>query len=367
MIDRRHLISLVAAAGGMAVAPGQLRASTFAEASYGHGVVVDSLCFERAGFDARPLIAAGLSAVVLDLFRFPRNRETAFAELDAWANAFAAPASLFLPVLKARDFAEARRLGRLGVVLNSQDANILGLPTYSLSNENLATLQGLYAKGLRVLQLTYTDTNGIGSGYPEPRDGGLTRYGNAVVEEMNRLGMLIDTSHTGERTTLDAIGLSKRPIAITHAGCRALYDNPRNKSDELIRKLADAGGYFGVFNATLWMTQRPTASLEDVLDHIDHAVKVGGIDLVGFGSDQLALGDAQPQQVKAGNMSGFIKTVRGWPDEGPTRGYTTASELDHPDRCRVLADGLARRKYRPADIDKILGGNFVRVFAAACG
>lgn len=362
MIDRRGLLAAlttVAAAGPTALFA--------AEPAAPSGFVVDSLSFDRAGFDARPLIAAGVTALVLDLFRFPRTRETAFAELEAWSKAFQAPNTLFHPVLKAADFVDARRLGRLGIILDSQDPNILGPASYSLSNENLATLGALHAKGLRVLQLTYTDTNGVGSGYPEPRDGGLTRFGRVLVEEMNRLGVLIDASHTGERTTREAIALSKRPIAITHAGCRALYDNPRNKTDALIRQLGDAGGYFGVFNATLWMTRRPTSSVEDVVDHIDHVVKVGGIDLVGFGSDQLALGDPQPQAVKAGNMGGYLKTIRGWPDEGPTRGHTTASELDHPDRCRVLAEALARRRYRASDIDKILGGNFVRVFAAACG
>ncbi len=363
MIDRRRLVALAMAAGGWAAAPGALRAAP----SYGQGLIVDTLSFDRAGFDPRALIEAGMTALVLDLFRFPRNRETALAELQAWSETFQAPDSLFQPVLKAADFARAKQARRLGIVLNSQDSNILGPASYSTSNENLATLGALYAKGLRVLQLTYTDTNGVGSGYPEPRDGGLTRFGKVLVEEMNRLKMLIDTAHTGETTTLEAIALSKHPIAITHAGCRALYDNPRNKSDALIRKLAESGGYFGVYNATLWMTNRQTSSVEDVVDHIDHAVKVGGMDLVGFGSDQLALGDPQPQSIKAANMGAFTKMTRGWPDEGPTRGYTTASELDHPDRCQVLAQALARRNYRAADIDKILGGNFVRVFAAACG
>jgi membrane dipeptidase len=334
---------------------------------YSRAIVVDTMSFDKSTFDPHPLLDAGVTALVLDLFNFPRDTEHAIAELDNWGKAFSSDGSLFCPIRTAADFAQAKEQKKLGIVLASHDANILGPPNYSISNINLETLQILYQKKLRVLQLTYTDANGLGSGYAEPHDAGLTRLGRAVVQEMNRLGMLIDVSHCGEKTTLDAISDSKHPIAITHAGCFAVYRHPRNKSDAIIRKLAEHGGYLGVYNSTLWMTDSSAPTVQDIVNHIDHVVKVGGIDLVGFGSDQLALGDPRPQGEKVAGMQQFVSRTKGWPGTGPSHGQTTASDLDHPDRCRVLADALARRGYPSRNIEKILGGNFVRTFGVACG
>lgn len=372
MWNRRNFLGLVAGSGiaaGAALASGRALAadgSGGAGALYRDAIVVDSLSFDRAGFDPAPLIAAGISAMVIDLFAFPRSYETAERELLAWGKVFAEPGSRFLPVRRAADFALAKASGRLGVVLNSQDANILGLPAFALSDGNLKALRHFSDLGLKMLQLTYTDANGLGSGYAEHNDGGLSRLGEAVVEDMNALGMIIDTSHCNERTTRDAIARSTKPIVISHAGCRALFENPRNKSDALIRRLGETGGYFGVYNATLWMTKAPTASVETIVDHIEHVVKIGGIDLVGFGSDQIAPGDPRPQAEKALTMRQAVLRNRGWPDTGPDK-HTTASDLDGPDRCRVLAEALVRRGYKPREVDKILGGNFVRVFEAICG
>lgn len=365
MIDRRSALAGLLASGLVSVArAAPLKAS---RGVYDRALVVDTLSFDHAGFDPAPLIAAGMTALVLDLMAFPRTYETATAELKAWAQVFADPSSRFVPIRRASDFAVAKQSGRLGILLNSQDSNILGLPYFALSDGNLQALKSLYDLGLRMLQLTYTDANGLGSGYAEPREGGpITRLGEAVVHDMNALGMVIDTSHCGERTTLDAIARSTKPIVISHAGCRALYDNPRNKSDALIRRLADKGGYFGVFNATLWMTDRATSSVETIVDHIDHVVKVGGIDLAGFGSDQIAPGDPRPQAEKVETMRQAVLHNRGWPDTGPTK-YTTASDLDTPKRCQVLADALGRRGYKDAAIEKILGANFIRVFGEICG
>jgi membrane dipeptidase len=179
--------------------------------------------------------------------------------------------------------------------------------------------------------------------------------------------MLIDTSHGSEKTTLDAIALSSRPMAVTHAGCYSLFPDKRNKSDRVIRALADKGGYMGIYNMTMWMTSARTSSVETIVDHIDHAVKVGGIDLVGFGSDHEVSGDPRPQPEKVRSMQEFVDRNKGWPGGEPMNGHVTASDMDGPDRMQVLADALARRHYSDAAIEKILGGNFVRVFGAACG
>ncbi|MDB6108180.1 MAG: renal dipeptidase [Gammaproteobacteria bacterium] len=334
---------------------------------YRRAIVIDTLSMEAPSFDPRAALDAGLTGVVLDLMGFPRTRETAIAELTKWNAAFAAPDCPFRCILEASDFREAKQLRKFAVVLNSQDAGILGIPSYSNSPTNIEALRMFHHQGLRILQLTYTNNNGLGTGYSDVYDAGLSRLGRAVVAEMNRLGMLIDTSHCSEKTTLEAIGLSSRPIAVTHAGCYSLYADLRNKSDKVIRALANKGGYMGIYNMTLWMTTRPTSSVETIVDHIDHAVKVGGMDLVGFGSDHPVMGDGLSQAQRIEQMSYFIRTNKGWPGGEAPRGHVTASDMDGADRLLVLAEALDRRGYSDAQIEKVLGGNFVRVFGAACG
>jgi membrane dipeptidase len=270
-------------------------------------------------------------------------------------------------VLKAADFAEAKRLGKFALVFDSQDASILGTPVYGNNNSNIEELRALYGKGLRILQLTYTTNNGLGSGYDDIQDYGLSRLGRAVVEEMNRLGMLIDISHCSENTTLDAIERSARPIAATHAGCYSLFPYKRNKSDKVIRALGNKGGYLGIYNMTMWMTDKPVSSVETIVDHIHYAVNTGGIDLVGFGSDHQVLGDSRDQSEKIALISPFINQSPGLAAHKTPLRHVTALDMDGPDRMLVLANALSRRSYKGDAIEKILGGNFVRVFRAACG
>jgi membrane dipeptidase len=364
-IDRRTLLKWTAALG--ASAAGYARGAPAAtDAVYRRSIVLDTLSFEYSTFDPRPALEAGITGVVLDLRVELRDMPTTIAELDRWQKALAAPDSPFLCVLNGADFAQAKRLNKFAVVLNSQDASILGPPMVANGPENLEALTMFHGKGLRVLQLTYTSNNGLGTGYSDAYDAGLARLGTEVVKEMNRLGMLIDTSHSSEKTTLDAISLSSRPIAVTHAGCYSLFPDKRNKSDKVIRALAAKGGYMGIYNMTMWMTSRPSSSVETIVDHIDHAVKIGGIDLVGFGSDHEVLGDARPQPEKVKSMQEFVDRNKGWPGGEPMNGHVTASDMDGADRLHVLADALARRRYSDTAIEKILGGNFVRVFGAAC-
>ena len=365
--DRRTFIASGAALAAVSVSRPVFGASTSVDSVYQDAIVIDTLSLEAPSFDPRPAIAAGLTGVVLDLMAYPRTAETATAELDKWSAAFAAENSPYRAILKAADFRTAKEQKAFAIVLASQDAGILGTPLYANGTENIDTLHTLYGKGLRVLQLTYTTNNGLGGGYSDIYDGGLARLGIAAVTEMNRLGMLIDTSHSGEKTTLEAIRLSSRPVAATHAGCYSLYPDKRNKSDKVIRALADKGGYMGIYNMTMWMTRGPTSSVETIVDHVDHAVKIGGIDLVGFGSDHVIMGDHRTQADKVKEMTNFVGRNKGFPGGEPMNGHVTANDLDGPDRMYVLAKALDRRGYRSEAIEKILGANFVRVFGGACG
>ena len=149
----------------------------------------------------------------------------------------------------------------------------------------MADVQSFHALGQRVSQLTYNARNRIGTGCREARDKGLSAYGAEIVTAMNRVGMAIDVSHCSERTCLDAFAASKKPVLITHSNCRAIADNPRCKSDAVIRAMAARGGVMGITAIAAFVSPRRTATVEDVLDHFDRVVHLAGIEHVGLGSD----------------------------------------------------------------------------------
>jgi len=169
-----------------------------------------------------------------------------------------------------------------------------------------------------------------------PEGGGLSRFGLEVVEEMNRLGMLIDVSHLNEPGFWDVIEASSSPVIASHSNAKALCDHPRNLTDEQIRAIADGGGVIGVNFCTAFLTSSGAATLDDVLNHIDYLVKVGGIETVGLGSD----------------FDGITETPIG---------------LENCSRTLILADGLNGRGYSVDAIEKIMGGNLLRLCANVLG
>jgi membrane dipeptidase len=170
-----------------------------------------------------------------------------------------------------------KKSGKMGILLSLQTSNHFRTP------DDVNTFFGL---GQRVSQLTYNQANLIGSGFIEPRDGGLTDFGVSIVERMNKVGMGIDVSHCGDQTTLDAVELSKQPVLITHAGCRALVPNSaRNKTDEMIQKMAAKGGVMGISFIRFMVRGEEPVTVEHLLDHFDYVTRLVGIQHVGIGSD----------------------------------------------------------------------------------
>ena len=174
----------------------------------------------------------------------------------------------------------------------------------------------------------------------DPRSG-LTDFGGQIVARMNELGMAVDVSHCSDRTTLDTVELSSKPVLVTHSNCRALANNTRCKTDEAIRKIAAKGGVFGVTMVRPFVRVQGRATIEDVLDHIDHVASVAGVECVGLGTDV--------DQV--GRESGAART-------------SDLDGLQYQHKIHDLTEGLIRRKYSRADIELILGGNFHRALSS---
>jgi len=253
------------------------------------------------------------------------------ADITGWDAFIDAYPDYFIRVCCPADVPRAKAEGKLGIIVGQQNSNHF---------RTVDDVDAFYKLGQRVSQLTYHD-NALGGGSTNPGERGLTPYGEAVLARMNTLGMAVDISHCGDRTTLDVIDASAKPVLVTHSNCRALMPNSaRCKTDAAIRKLAAKGGVMGVTLERLFVGNGASVTIENVLDHVDHVAGVAGVEHVGLGSDvDLDGRDGALAAKKKNDLDGF----------------------EYSRKIFELTAGLIRRKYSPADIKLILGGNFERV------
>ncbi len=249
----------------------------------------------------------------------------------------------------ADDFARVKSSKKVAVILGLQNSEHFRTP------DDVDYFHGL---GQRVSQLTYNSRNLIGNGSTERRDEGISDFGVAIIERMNSRGMAVDVSHCGDRTTLDAFEISKRPVLITHSNVRALAGgHPRDKNDDAIRAVGRSGGVMGITGVRMFVRDKEPTTIEHVLDHFDYVTKLIGAEHLGVGSDIDLHGyDAMPAELNR-RLRASYKGSYGFRDKIDIEG------LDHPKRMFDLTEGLIRRKYSDADISGILGGNFRRVLS----
>ncbi len=241
--------------------------------------------------------------------------------------------------------------GDVGVVLNVQNGG-------AAIDGKLEETTYLENAGVRIVQLTYNNQNLVGVGCTERVDAGLSNHGVEFVSELDDKKMVVDLSHCGRETTLDAIDVSDGPVAITHAFCGELADHDRAKSDAELKALAEVDGYFGVVAVPFFLEPGETdPSFDRFFDHIDHAVSVLGVDRVGIGTDWGSWTPELPEPLHEGIMQSF--EAMGFREEhGVTigEGYGPMDEyMDWP----AIPEGLAERGYSDAEIRSILGRNFV--------
>jgi membrane dipeptidase len=268
--------------------------------------------------------------------------------------------SLFAKVTSVADIRAAKAAGKVGIVYNFQDTTAL-----EADPSRVATFKAL---GLRVLQLTYNKRNLAGDGCLERANAGLSDFGRQVIAEIDRNRLLLDLSHAGQRTTAEAIAEAKRPLAITHSGCRDLADLPRNQYDRELRALAQKGGVVGIYMMPfLRATGQP--GREDLIRHVEHAVKVCGEDHVGIGTDNPLTGYVIDDAARKAQREFFEdRRKRGIAAPGEAADvFNLVEGYNEAPRYSRLADDLAARGWKSARIDKLLGGNFVRLFGEAWG
>jgi membrane dipeptidase len=279
----------------------------------------------------------------------PQAVEETLSFMAAWQGFAGRNSQVFSLVGTAADLDRAKAERKVAVIMGVQNAEHF---------RTAADVKTFYQLGQRCSQLTYNSQNLIGSGSTERVDGGISDFGVEIIKAMNEVGMLIDVSHSGDRTTLEAIELSPKPIAITHSNCRALLDHPRLKTDEAIRKLAEKGGVMGITGVRMFVRDKEPTTLEHIIDHIDHVAKLVGIEHVGIGSDSDLNGydDMPPDQLKM--LRGSYKASYGFRDKLDIEGF------DHPKKTFDLTEALFRRGYSEQNITAVLGGNFRRLLGA---
>jgi membrane dipeptidase len=269
-----------------------------------------------------------------------------------WNGFLAGYSDWLIRIDDAADFERVRAPGKVGVMLTFQGSDHFRTPD---------DVNTFWALGQRASQLTYNYANRLGAGFLEHQDGGLTVFGGSIVTRMNQVGMAVDLSHCGDRTTLDGIAASKKPAIFTHASCRALVPGGlRCKTDEAIRALAKAGGVMGIPFLRFMVRDREPVTVEHVLDHFDHVITLVGVEHVGVGSDMDLVGNPNP--INGPPVTETPNWDRYLFHRDP-EGRITVSGLDHPKRTFDLAEGLIRRRYQDRDIKLVLGGNFARVLA----
>jgi membrane dipeptidase len=337
---------------------------SMAQSKRGRTPIIDGLGEIHVEYDMKLLDeirASGLRGCVVTVGNPALQGASAFEdmkrEIDAYDAHVKKHPDRFVRATTVADIDAAVERNRIALLYYTQNTSPVG--------DDVERLRVLYDMGVRIMQLTYNTRNLVGDGCLERTNTGLSMFGVALVERMNAMGMLVDLSHCGIATTMEGISGSAKPVAITHAGCKAVYDHPRNKTDEALRALADRGGVIGIYQINPYLGPNERNTLDDYLRHVDHAVRTAGIEHVGIGSDRehRRIPDTPEEKQKLIDELSRLRPVTAstfrWP--------FFLTELNHPRRMETLASALEARAYKSADIDKILGGNFRRLFADVIG
>lgn len=283
-------------------------------------------------------------------------------ELEANREKIAAMSDIATVVTSVAGIRAAAAEGKLGYVLGTQNSMMI--------ESDAKLLASMKQLGVRILQPTYNEENAYGYGAPFEGDAdkGMKEAARAWIDEMTRLRLIIDLSHCGHRTTTDFLGAAKGPMVVSHANAFAVCPSLRNKKDEHIRAIAQTGGLIGVvmWSPAVRHDERPT--LDDYLNHIDHMVKVGGIDHVAFASDVTEGAVPSPEKWdKSYGPNGYSPNITGV--LGPWYVYETRLNVDFQSLAHTprIWDGMKRRGYAQSDIDKVRSGNWLRVMQDVWG
>lgn len=286
--------------------------------------------------------------------------EHGLKSIENFESAVAANPDFLVKIQNAADIRLAKAQGKFGLIYGTQDTSMVGTA--------LDRLGELKAKGVRIVQLTYNLRNLSGDGALEADNAGLSKLGHATIKRIEAEKLLLDLSHGGAKTVEQAIAVATRPLSISHTGCRDLFDHPRNTFDSAMRGVAEKGGVTGIyFMPFLAAGSKPTK--DDLIRHINHAYNVCGEDHLSLGTDgnQLPIPINEETWKRAREMHEF-RSANGYaaPGEGADI-LTIVHDYNRLDRFQALAGDLAKTGWKQARLEKLFGGNLMRLYADAWG
>ncbi|MFD8818291.1 dipeptidase [Streptomyces sp. NPDC059627] len=260
----------------------------------------------------------------------------------------------------AADIEAAKAAGKMGVILHFQGGDPI--------ENRLDHIDAYKAMGVGVIQLTYNVRNRIGDGCDERTDAGLSRFGLDVVRRLNDARIVVDCSHTGYRTTMDIIEASARPTVFSHAGCKAVHASPRNILDDQIKAVSRSGGLIGANAYPAFVSSAEQPGIEQLIDHVRHVADLVGVDHIGLGLDYSESQHpyATLEQARA-IYDKFVETGEWLPGTYPPPPYFYPKGIETPAGAVNLTDGLLRAGFSAEEVQKILGGNWMRVFREVWG
>ncbi|HKR43747.1 MAG TPA: dipeptidase [Paraburkholderia sp.] len=287
-----------------------------------------------------------------------QDANTALNRIASWHRLLHEREDLLL-VRQASDVELAKRNGRLGVYLHFQGTDPIG--------DNLDLIHVYKALGVGVIQLSYNVRNRVGDGCEESTDAGLSRFGMKLISRLNEARIIVDCSHTGLRTSLDAIERSSAPVVLSHSNVSSVHETPRNVSSELIRAIARSGGVIGVagFPGMVSDSRRPT--LDHFIAHIDAIVECVGIDHVGLGIDYYTGQHGVASDEVA--MAYYNQAVRSgiWSTAYPAPPHHYPQGIETPRTLQNLTHRLLEKGYSDSNVRKVLGENWMRVMRTVWG
>lgn len=316
---------------------------------YNDKIIIDGLQYcnwDRAYFQT--LKASGITAVHATLVYHETARET-LSRFVQWNQLFERNSDLIMPIMSMADVVTAKAAGKVGIFFGGQNCSPI--------DDEIGLIEVMRKQGLLIMQLTYNNQSLLATGCYEQEDSGITRFGKQAIAEMNRVGMVIDMSHSAERSTFEAIDLSSRPICISHANPNFAHKALRNKSCELIKSLAKRGGLIGFSLYPFHLPNGSQCTLERFCQMVADTAELVGVEHLGIGSD-LCLN--HPQEVlewmrngrwsKAMDYGEGSSSNSGWPDALPW--FCDNSGMEN------IYNGLIKQGFSETETDLVMGGNW---------
>lgn len=368
-------VTLVSMAGSRTLMGKSLFGQESAEEIYKRSYVTDAMCFSAdpwptylvyfSNEKVEALRTSGITAIGLCMMgrgsnpgdcRFTRIKNV----IEEWDAFVKKHPDVFLKITDFKLLQEAKRSGKVGLIYNFQGISSFGW--------DLNRMELFVDMGVRQIGLSHDRRNQAVDSCYEKTNAGLSAYGNRLIEALNEQRVIVDLTHVGDRSGLEAIISSKAPVIFSHSGCYPLCPHPRNVSDRNIKMMADRGGVFCVYDQSAWLTKDPDISIDHYLAHVEHVINIGGEDHVGVGMDQDAVDmTAMRSDEVERHQAKFDRRVKEFPQLTWKVKHMRVPELSHPKRLLHIAQALKKRGYKARTIEKIIGGNYVRVFKEVVG